>query len=169
MVAESTSKGLLEVGEIAPDFTLHSHSEGELNLTWYRGRRNVLLMFYPGDWTPVCASQVAAYSSQVTKFDDLDCTMLAISVDSLPSHIAWAKTFGGLAFPLMADYYPHGEVSTKYGVLHKRGFAERALFLIDKQGVIRYSALVELNEVPDLNPVFEMLSKIAGEGATAKL
>lgn len=168
MVARSESKGLLEVGEIAPDFTLHSHSEGELNLAWYRGRRNVLLTFYPGDWTPVCASQVAEYGSEVTKLDDLDCTMLAISVDSLPSHIAWAKTLGGLAFPLMADYYPHGEVSIKYGVLHQRGFAERALFLIDREGIIRYSARVELSEIPDLSPVFEVLTKIAGEQATAR-
>lgn len=168
MVARSESKGLLEVGEIAPDFTLQSHSEGELNLAWYRGRRNVLLIFYPGDWTPVCASQVAGYGSQIPRFDDLDCTTLAISVDSLPSHIAWAKSLGGLAFPLMADYYPHGEVSTKYGVLHKKGFSERALFLIDKKGIIRYSALVELSKIPDLNPVLEVLTKIAGEQATAR-
>jgi peroxiredoxin (alkyl hydroperoxide reductase subunit C) len=137
------------VGDPAPDFTLPTHNEGELNLAWYEGRKNVALAFYPADWTPVCATQVPGYQAIIDEFEKLDCQLLAISVDSIPCHVAWTKSLGGISFPLMADYYPHGEVAGKYGVLTSKGYADRAVFLIDKKGIIRYIEVVESYELPD--------------------
>ncbi len=148
------------VNEPAPDFTLPTHNEGELNLAWYRGRKNVVLAFYPGDWTPVCATQVPEYQRLADRFEQYDCQLLCVSVDSIPCHKAWAKSLGGLSFPLMSDYYPHGEVSQRYGVLTERGYSGRAVFLIDKKGIIRYIEHVELARLPDNERLFEELAKL---------
>ena len=94
---------ILKVNDPAPDFTLNTHNEGELNLAWYQGRKNVVLAFYPGDWTPVCSNQIPEYQRLLEKFEKNDCQLLCISVDSVPCHKAWAKSLGGLSFPLMAD------------------------------------------------------------------
>ena len=155
------------VGDLAPDFTLPTHNEGELNLAWYRGRKNVLLAFFPAAWTPVCAAHVPNYQQDIAAFDRLDCQVLGISVDSLPSLMAWAKTLGGLSFPLMSDFWPHGNIAMKYGVLYSRkGFAERVVFVIDKEGIIRDIDRVPLAEVPDNKKALAVLSKIEKEYAS---
>lgn len=152
-----TSK--LQVGDHAPDFTLPTHNEGELNLEWYEGRKNVMLAFYPGDWTPVCSQQIPDYNERIDEFDRLDCQVLAISVDSVPCHLAWAKSMGGLHYPLMSDFWPHGEVARKYGVFYDRGgYALRSVFLIDKQGIIRYIEHSELMTMPDHDELFRQLA-----------
>ena len=153
----------LKVGDEAPDFTLPTHNEGELNLEWYEGRKNVVLAFYPGDWTPVCATQVPGYQSIIEDFDEYDTQLLAISVDSVPCHMAWAKSLGGLSFPLMADFWPHGGVARKYGVLTDRGYSERVVFLIDKKGIIRFIEVVHPAELPDNNELFRQLAKLREE------
>jgi peroxiredoxin (alkyl hydroperoxide reductase subunit C) len=147
-----------KVGDPAPDFTLPTHNEGELNLAWYQGRKNVVIAFYPGDWTPVCATQVPEYQKVLDRFDQYDTQLLGVSVDSVPCHRAWAKSLGGVAFPLMSDYYPHGEVARKYGVLSGRGYAERAIFVIDKKGIVRYVERIKLSQLPDNNTLFEQLA-----------
>lgn len=152
--------GSLKVGDVAPDFTLPTHNEGELNLAWYRGRRNVVLAFYPGDWTPVCATQIPGYENIIDEFGKFNTQLLAISVDSVPCHLAWAKSCGGFSFPLMADYYPHGAIAKKYGVLNPRGYAERAVFLIDKSGVIRYIEKVPPADIPDNNALFHHIAEL---------
>lgn len=148
------------IGDPAPDFTLPTHNEGELNLAWYQGRKNVVLAFYPGDWTPVCATQVPEYQKLLARFEVLDCQLLCVSVDSVPCHKAWAKSLGGISFPLMSDYYPHGEVARKYGVFTDRGYSGRAVFLIDKKGIIRYIEHVELANLPDNERLFKELAKL---------
>jgi len=148
----------LKPGDPAPDFTLLSHSEGELNLAWYQGRKNVVLAFYPADWTPVCANQIPGYQAVIDRFEEYGCQILAISVDSIPSHIAWSRSLGGIDFPLMSDFYPHGEVAKKYGVLTRKGYAERVVFLIDKQGIIRFKERVPITELPDNERLFEALA-----------
>lgn len=147
----------LKVGDEAPDFTLPTHNEGELNLEWYEGRKNIVLAFYPGDWTPVCATQVPGYQNIIDEFEKYEAQLLAISVDSVPCHKAWARSLGGLSFPLMSDFWPHGGVAEKYGVLTNRGYAERAIFLIDKQGIIRYIEIVHPAQLPDNNELFRRL------------
>jgi peroxiredoxin len=155
-----TIKGNLEIGDPAPDFTLPTHNEGELNLAWYQGRKNVVLAFYPGDWTPVCATQVPEYQKIIDRFEQGDCQLLCISVDSVPCHKAWARSLGGLSFPLMSDFYPHGEVARTYGILTDRGYASRVVFLIDKKGIIRYIERVDLARLPDNNRLFEELARL---------
>lgn len=151
---------VLEPGEPAPDFTLPTHNEGELNLAWYRGRRNVVLAFYPGDWTPVCSAQIPDYQSLIQRFEEYETQLLAISVDSIACHRAWAKSMGGLSFPLMSDYWPHGEVARKYGVLSDRGYAERVVFLIDKKGIIRWIEHSQATDLPDTEELFRQLEKL---------
>lgn len=153
----------LQPGDMAPDFTLPTHNEGELNLAWYRGRKNVVLAFYPADFTPVCATQIPLYEEVIGKFDQYDCQLLCISCDAVPSHIAWAKSLGGLSFPLMSDFWPHGEVARKYGVLSKKGYTERFIFLIDKKGVFRYIEDVGLSSLPDNDELFRRLEKLRKE------
>ena len=158
-----SAEKVLSVGDDAPDFTLATHNEGELNLAWYRGRKNVVLAFYPGDFTPVCATQVPEYKAVIDKFEKYNAQLLAISVDSVACHTAWAKSLGGLSFPLMSDYYPHGEVAGKYGVLNKKGYAERTVFLIDMEGKIRWIENLEPFELPDNDELFRQLEKLNRE------
>lgn len=153
----SGSKLQLKVGDPAPDFTLSTHNEGELNLAWYQGRKNVMLAFYPGDWTPVCSNQVPGYQLMMAEFARLQCQPFAVSVDSVPCHRAWAKSLGGLTYPLMADYYPHGAVAKKYGVLTDKGYSERVVFLIDKKGIIRWIDHVDLANMPDNDEMLRQL------------
>jgi len=151
---------MLQVGDPAPDFTLASHNEGELNLAWYQGRKNVVLAFYPADWTPVCATQVPEYQKVAERFERYDCQLLCLSCDSVPCHIAWARSLGGLSFPLMSDFWPHGEVARKYGVLSRKGYAERTVFLIDKKGAIRWIERLHPAQLPDNERLFEQLAKL---------
>jgi peroxiredoxin len=153
----------LRVGDMAPDFTLPSHNEGELNLAWYRTRKNVVLAFYPADWTPVCATQIPGYKPLQETLEKYNTQLLGISVDSVFCHTAWAKSLGGLFFPLMSDYFPHGEVARKYGVLHPKGFANRTVFLIDTAGVIRYVERMNPAGLPNNDALVAALKTLAGD------
>jgi peroxiredoxin len=161
-MSDDTNK-IPQVGDLAPDFTLMTHNEGQLNLAWYRGRQNVVLAFYPGDWTPVCSTQVPGFMPLKDFFDQHDCQLLAISVDSPACHQAWAKSLGGLTFPLVSDYFPHGAVAEQYGVLSSKGYAERAVFLIDKEGVIRYKEQVHPSKTPDNDKLQAAIRLISGK------
>lgn len=158
--SEAEGQVKLAVGDPAPDFTLATHNEGELNLAWYQERKNVVLAFYPADWTPVCATQVPEYQKNIERFDELDCQLLCLSCDSVPCHVAWARSLGGLEFPLMADYWPHGDVARKYGVLSRKGYAERTVFLIDKKGIIRWIERLHPANLPNNDDLFEQLAKL---------
>lgn len=160
MTETHTEKRKLQVGDKSPDFTLSTHNEGELNFSWYQGRKNVVLAFYPGDFTPVCSNQIPDYNKLLDKFDDYNCQLFAISVDSIACHIAWAKSLGGVAFPLMSDYYPHGEVTAKYGVLNNRGYADRSVFLIDKNGIIQFIDYLDFNLLPDNEKLFKEIANL---------
>lgn len=158
---KTEEKKSLKLNDSAPDFTLKSHNEGELNLAWYQGRKNIVLAFYPGDWTPVCSNQIPEYQNQISTFEKLETQLMCLSVDSVPCHKAWARSLGGLSFPLMADFYPHGEVARKYGVFdEKRGYAERAVFLIDKSGIIRFVEHVDLAQLPDNQKLFDAIASL---------
>lgn len=157
---KTVDKVELKVGDPAPDFTLPTHNEGELNLAWYQGRKNVILAFYPGDWTPVCANQIPGYQMILGEIEALDGQLFAISVDSVPCHRAWAKSLGGLSYPLMADYWPHGQVAKLYGVMTPKGYCERAVFLIDKNGIISWIDRVDLAKSPDNDALLNQLGKL---------
>ena len=139
----------LEPGEQAPDFELRSHRGGTVKLSDFRGRKNVVLAFHPLAFTPVCANQMSAYQSDLTRFESTDTAILGISIDPQPSKTAWAKSLGTISFDLLSDSYPHGEVAQKYGVFRdKDGISERAVFLIDKEGRIRWSRVYDIPEQP---------------------
>ncbi len=167
MKGQSKKTSGLKVGDHASDFSLPSHTEGELNLKWYEGRQNVVLAFYPGDWTPACSSQIPGYEEKSAKFLQYNCQVLGISVDSIASHKAWAASLGGISFPLMADYWPHGEVSQKYGVLNEKGFADRTVFLIDVNGTIRFIGRYDYETVPDIEELFRQIERLEKESTSA--
>ncbi len=156
-------KTKLKIGDIAPDFKLPAQDGKKVKLSDYRGKKNVMIAFYPQDFTPVCSHQLPSYSKQINKFDELNTQVLAIGVASIPVHIAWIDSLGGLSYPLLADWVPYAEVSKKYDAfIPKIGFGKRAIFIIDKNGVIQYIDIPEeLNEgPPDEEKIFEAIEKL---------
>lgn len=150
----------LTPGTPAPDFKLKNFDGAEISLSQFRGKKNVLLAFFPLAFTPVCSRQVPSYRDDLSKFEGLDCQPIAIGISPVPAHKAWVESLGGVDIPVLSDFYPHGEVARSYGVLREEGFPERALFLIDRQGVIRYSLVHELRKQPDNSCLLEELSKL---------
>ena len=135
------------LNSIAPDFTLPAHLGENVTLSDLRGN-NVVLAFFPLTFTPVCSSQIPAYEAEMEKFTALDTQILAISVDNTASQKAWATSLGGIHYPILSDFWPHGKVALTYNVLRSEGYAERAVFLIDKSGVIRYIDVHDIDEAP---------------------
>ena len=153
----------LPVGTVAPDFALPDANGRATSLDELRrGGRNVLLVFYPLDWSPACSDQLSLYQEELPDFERLGTTVVGISVDSVYSHGAWAAV-RGLTMPLLADFNPRGEVARRYHVWREaEGFSERALFLVDGAGVIRYAQVSpHLHQVPDIYALFEQLEALA--------
>ena len=150
----------LPVGTPAPDFTLPDANANPVSLSDFRGK-NVVLVFYPLDWSPACSDQLSLYQSELPEFDKQDAVVMGISMDSLYSHGAWAAV-RGITFPLLADFHPKGEVSKLYNVMRQtEGFSERALYIIDRQGIIRYSHVSPLiHHIPDIYELFEQLEAL---------
>ena len=150
----------LAVGSQAPDFTLLDANANQVTLSDLRGK-NVVLVFYPLDWSPACSDQLSLYQSELDDFAKHDAQVIGISVDSLYSHGAWAAV-RDITFPLLADFNPHGEISRLYKVMRQTdGFSERALYIIDRQGIIRYSHVSPLiHHIPDIYELFEQLESI---------
>ena len=158
----------LNVGEEAPDFDLPAvvgNIRQRVKLSDYRGKQNVVLVFYPADWTPVCSAELPAFNTELEKFEGYHAAVVGISVDSIPSHIAWQKKeIGILSLPLASDFYPHGEVATRYGILRQGepvpGINERAVFVVDKQGKIAFAKVYAIDRQPETEEVFEVLRKL---------
>lgn len=150
----------LPVGTPAPDFTLPDANANPVSLSDFRGV-NVVLVFYPLDWSPACSDQLSLYQSELPEFDKQDAVVIGISMDSLYSHGAWAAV-RGITFPLLADFHPKGEVSKLYNVMRQtEGFSERALYIIDRQGIIRYNHVSPLiHHIPDIYELFEQLEAL---------
>lgn len=150
----------LKVGDPAPDFQLPSLSGNNVSLNSYRGKKNVVISFVPAAWTPVCSQQWPGYNIAQEIFDKSDAVLLGITVDNLPTLYAWTKEMGKLWFPVLSDFWPHGEVAAKYGVLRSDGTTERALFIIDKKGIIRYIDVHDINVMPRLDTLAKELEKL---------
>jgi len=151
----------VKVGKAAPDFSLPSLKEGEITLSQYRGKKNVILSFVPAAWTPVCSGQWPGYNIARSAIEQHDAVLLGITVDNLPTLYAWTKEMGELWFPVLSDFWPHGSVAERYGVLRSDGVSERALFVIDKQGIIRYIDVHDINERPDLDDLISALAALS--------
>jgi len=150
----------LKVGDAAPDFTLPDQNGNKVTLSSFRGKKNVVLVFHPLAFTSVCTVQMPGYSKERQSFEGLDAQVLGLSVDSAPAHKAWAEQIGGIEYPLLADFWPHGEVAKKYGILRAEGYSERATFVIDKNGIIRHIEVHEIGKVPDRAKLIEILKTL---------
>ena len=133
-----------------------------MRLTSFRGRP-VVLVFYPADWSPVCGDQVALYNEMWREFEDYNAQLLGISVDGAWCHRAFAEG-RKLRFPLLADFEPKGDVSRRYGAYRERdGFSERALFVIDADGLVRWNYLSPIGVNPGADGIFEALESLTPE------
>jgi peroxiredoxin (alkyl hydroperoxide reductase subunit C) len=155
---DSTLK--VKVGDLAPDFTLPSVSGDDVTLSQYRGKKHVVISFVPAAWTPVCSDQWPGYNIVKQMFDENDAVLLGITVDNIPTLYAWTKQMGHLWFPVLSDFWPHGEVAKKYGVLRSSGVTERALIFIDKKGIIQDIQVSDINVRPDLAQCATTLEKM---------
>jgi len=157
----------LSVGTKAPDFRLKDAGGREVGLDSYAGR-TVILVFYPLDWSPGCSKQLDLYQQELSEFERRGVEIVGISVDSLYSHGAWGAA-RGLSMPLLADFNPKGEVARRYNVWRDAdGFSERALYIVDGEGVIRYAHVSpKLQHVPDIYELFEKLDELSGAPAAA--
>jgi peroxiredoxin len=150
-----------KAGEPGPDFELRSHKGGTVKLSDFRGRKNVVLAFHPLAFTPVCATQMAGYESDRSKFAAADSVVLGISIDPQPAKAAWATSLGSISFDLLSDFHPHGEVAAKHGVFRqKEGFSERAIFVIDKKGTVAWSKVYAIPEQPSNADVLDALRRL---------
>jgi peroxiredoxin (alkyl hydroperoxide reductase subunit C) len=154
------SKPKLKVGNRAPDFTLTSISGEKVSLSQYRGKNNVVISFVPAAWTPVCSDQWPGYNLVKDIFDQHDAILLGITVDNIPTLYAWTRPMGNLWFPVLSDFWPHGKVAQKYGILRSNGVSERAMFVIDKKGIIRYIDVHDINKRPPLEDLVRELEKL---------
>ncbi len=154
------SKLKVKVGDQAPPFTLPSISGEKVSLNQFQGKKNVVLSFVPAAWTPVCSDQWPGYNIAKDIFNQYDATLLGITVDNIPTLFAWTNQMGKLWFPVLSDFWPHGAVAKKYGVLRSNGVSERALFVIDKKGMIRYIDVHDINKRPPLEDLMGALEKL---------
>jgi len=149
-----------KVGDSAPDFSLPAVSGGRISLSQYRGKRNVVLSFVPAAWTPVCSDQWPGYNIVEDIFNMNDAILLGITVDNIPTLFAWTNQMGKLWFPVLSDFWPHGAVADRYGVLRSDGLSERAIFVIDKKGIIRYIGVGDINKRPRLEILVKELARL---------
>ncbi len=153
----------LEAGTHAPDFTLQSTPDQAVSLHEFQGRP-VILAFYPADWSPVCGDQMTLYNEILSEFKRFNAQLFGISVDGKWSHLAFAKE-NKLHFPLLADFEPKGAVARLYGAYRKReGTSERALFVIDADGVICWSYVSPVGVNPGADGILNALEKLAAGG-----
>jgi peroxiredoxin len=155
---------VLSPGTKAPDFTLKKSPDQTLSLSELRGQP-VVLVFYPADWSPVCGDELALFNEVLPEFQRYGAQVVGISVDGVWCHKAYAKA-RNLDFPLLADFEPKGEVSRKYGAYRAQdGFSERALFVLDGEGVIRWSYLSDVTTNPGADGVLAALEALVAQHA----
>ncbi len=150
---------ILKTGTEAPDFELYATPDQKIKLSELRGK-NVILAFYPADWSPVCSDQMALYNETLKFFNRHNADILGISVDSKWCHLAFARD-RKLHFPLLADFEPKGAVSKAYGVYDEQeGESKRALFVIDEKGTIAWSYLSPTAINPGADGILDALESL---------
>ena len=149
----------LPPGTPAPDFSLHSTPDQAVSVSEFRGRP-VIMAFYPADWSPVCSDQMALYNELLDEFTRFDAELLGISVDGIWCHLAFAHD-RKLHFPLLSDFEPKGEIARRYGVYRDHdGTSERALFVIDREGVVRWSYCSPVGVNPGADGILRALEAL---------
>ncbi|HUK25651.1 MAG TPA: peroxiredoxin [Terriglobales bacterium] len=150
-----------KVGEPAPDFSLKDQSQKDVKLSDFRGKKRVVLVFYPLDWSPVCTNEHACFVNDMKQFEQLDAQVLGLSVDSVWSHKAFAEKMG-IHYPLLADFQPRGAVATKYGAyLEEKGITGRSITIIGRDGKVAWQKTYDIPVVPDMKEVAKALEGVA--------
>jgi len=152
-------KSMLAIGKKVKDFTLKGQDNKDVCLSDYQGK-NVLLSFHPLAWTPVCAKQMKTLEKSKKTFDKYNTMAFGLSVDSVPSKSAWAKSLRIKNTKLLADFWPHGGVAKSLGILRAEGFSERANILLDEKGCIRWIKIYPIGQLPDIGEVLNVLKGI---------
>ena len=150
----------IAVGQTAPDFTLMNQDKKEMKLSDFTGKKNVVLVFYPLDWSPTCTNEHACFVNDMKQFETLDAEVLGVSVDSVWSHKAYAEKMH-ITYSLLADFHPKGAMSEKYGVyLPEKGITGRSIFIIDKSGKVAWMKNYDIPVVPDVKEVATALGHL---------
>jgi peroxiredoxin len=151
-----------EPGTKAPDFSLQTTPDQNVSLRDYRGKK-LVLVFYPADWSPVCTDQLSVYNELLPEFRRLGAEVAGVSVDGVWCHLAFAKD-RKLRFPLLADFEPKGAMAREYRVYRQgEGVSERALFVVDGDGVIRWSYVSPIGINPGADGILEALERLQGK------
>jgi len=152
----------ISVGTAAPDFTLKDQNNQEVRLADFRGRKAVLLVFYPLTFTGTCKGELTEIRDNLPAYANDNVQVIAVSVDSVYSHKVWSME-QGFEFPLLADFWPHGGVAQAYDVFHaEAGFANRGTFLIDAGGVVRFAEMVGPGETRDPAAWLQAIAALKG-------
>ena len=155
----------ISVGQTAPDFTLPNQDKKEVKLSDFAGKKNVVLVFYPLDWSPVCTNEHVCLVNDMKAFETLDAEVLGVSVDSVWSHKAFADKMG-IKYSLLADFHPKGAMSEKYGVyLADKGITGRAIVIVGRNGKVGWIKNYDIPVVPDVKEVAAALVQV--KAATA--
>ena len=150
----------VEVGDQAKDFTLKDQNGKDVKLSQFKGKK-VLLSFHPLAWTDVCAKQMKSLEENKEVFDSLNAVALGMSVDTVPSKLAWAESLGIKNTSLLSDFWPHGEVARLFGIFRERnGFSERANIVVDENGKIVFFKVYPIPELPDINEIIDFLKNL---------
>jgi peroxiredoxin len=150
----------IEVGAEAPGFVLKDQNNQDVRLSDFRGKRNVLLVFYPLAFTGVCHGELSEIRDNLSEYVNDNVQVLTVSVDSVFSHKVWADR-EGFQFPLLADFWPHGAVAQAYGVFNEeRGVANRGTFIIDKNGIVRFAEMNMPGEARDQSAWRKVLASL---------
>jgi mycoredoxin-dependent peroxiredoxin len=148
------------IGAAAPEFSLKDQDQKEVKLSDYKGKKKVVLVFYPLDWSPVCTKEHACFVNDMKQFEQLDAQVLGLSVDSVWSHKAYADKMG-IHYPLLADFHPRGAVAAKYGAyLEDKGITGRAIYIIDRDGKLAWQKNYDIPVVPDIGEVSRALAAV---------
>jgi mycoredoxin-dependent peroxiredoxin len=151
----------VEVGAQAPDFTLPDYNKEQVSLSGFRGTKNVLLVFYPFAFSGVCQGELCQVRDDIDDFQNDQVQVIGVSVDSPFALKAWAEQ-QGYTFPLLSDFWPHGETAKAYGVFNeKAGMANRGTFLIDTEGTVRFAEVNQPGEARDQNVWKKALAELS--------
>ena len=149
-------QNVIALGKKVKDFGLRDQNGQEFRLSACLGKK-VLLSFHPLAWTPVCAQQMKDLEKSKKAFEKLNTIAVGLSVDSVPCKTAWAKQLKVSKTPLLADFWPHGQVAKSLGIFRKEGFSERANIIVDEKGKVQYIKVYPIKQLPDLEEILNIL------------
>ena len=153
---------MIEVGQIAPDFTLRAHDGSDVSLGSFRGEKMVVLSLFPAAFTGGWTNQTSSLHRSIDRFEAKEAQVLGLSSDPVPSLRAWATTLGGIKYPILSDFHPQGAVLSQYGLLNEQsGTARRSAVVIDKQGVVKWVSAYEPGVVPTPDELLAVLDAIS--------